>query len=150
MVFLKWWLVWWVIGLVLIDWSQWQKGYATVLAGIVGSFFLDMTFVYQGFWKYHDPILPGMWPNITLNLGLYPIGTWIFVQKLPHRFWQRAVWVVLGASILIAVEFHLFSTGHIRYDHGWNIGYSWVANVVLLVLLMLHYRLVEKRLCRVR
>lgn len=103
-----------------------------------------MTIDYQGFWKYHDPILPGMWPNITLNLGLYPIGTWIFVQKLPHRFWQRAVWVVLGASILIAVEFHLFSTGHIRYDHGWNIGYSWVANVVLLVLLMLHYRWVEK------
>ncbi|OYD09547.1 CBO0543 family protein [Paludifilum halophilum] len=145
MVFIFWLIIWWLIGLLLIHWKEWRRGYSTALAASLGSFLLDAAFVSGGFWGYEDPLLPGLWPHITLNLGIYPIGAWIYIQRYPDRILHQVRWILLGTVILLAVELNLHQLGRMYYEHGWNMGLSALANVLLLILLRLHDRWVEGR-----
>ncbi|SDX32569.1 hypothetical protein SAMN05444487_11439 [Marininema mesophilum] len=144
MVFTSWLIVWWIIGLLYIDWKRWRIGYTTALAGSLGSFILDAAFVSGGFWSYSDDFYKGLWPNILLNISIYPVGAWIFVQRLPKTAGKWVRWVLVGTVALLAVEFNLRSLGHMSYHHGWNIGWSALANVVLLTLLSIHFIKVEE------
>ncbi|MFC4075356.1 CBO0543 family protein [Salinithrix halophila] len=142
--FLIWFVVWWIIGLLYIDWKRWRIGYPTALAGSLGSFFIDTASVSGGFWSYPDPLLSGLWPNILLNFSIYPVGSWIFVQKLPEDRLRQVLWIIGGAIVLLVVEFHLGSQGRMSYHNGWNIGWSALANLFLLSLLVVHYRKAER------
>ncbi|SFS89223.1 CBO0543 family protein [Marininema halotolerans] len=144
MIFIWWTIVWWIIGGLYIDWNQWRVGYATAIAGSLGSFLLDAAFVSGGFWSYDDGLLKGLWPNILLNISLYPVGAWIFVQRLPKTIRAWFGWVLTGTVILLSVEYNLYSLGHMTYHHGWNIGWSAIANVILLTLLWVHFIMVER------
>lgn len=142
--FLLWFGIWWIIGLLYINWSHWRIGYSTALVASLGSFLIDSSFVSGGFWSYQDPLLPRLWPNILLNLSIYPVGAWIFVQRYPSKFRGKVFWFFIGAVILIVVEMHLRQFGFMKYHNGWNIIYSFLANLFLLGMLRLHHRWAEQ------
>ncbi|PTX64973.1 hypothetical protein C8P63_101195 [Melghirimyces profundicolus] len=144
--FLIWFLIWWFIGLLLIDWKHWRNGYPTALIASLGSFLLDTISIggRRGFWSYQDPFLDGLWPNIILNLSLYPVGAWIYVQRFPRKKTHQWLWILLGAMILLIIELHLKLFGYMSYHNGWNMLYSALTNVFLLLMLRLHHLKVEQ------
>jgi hypothetical protein len=143
-IFLVYAIITWFLGIFLIDWNRWRLGYPTVLFASLCSFFLD-TSLTGGFWSYSDSLLHGLWPNILLNLSLYPVGTWIFLQRFPENPKYKVGWVLLGVFILLAEEIILRITGQIHYHNGWNLAFSALANFVLLFLLKMHFNVVELR-----
>src|SRR5699024_764518 len=115
-----------------------------------GSFVLDTSGVGSGwFWYYTDPLLPGLWPHLLLNLSLYPIGAWIYIQRYPEKqgWWSSIQWILVGTAILMVVEYNLSSLHHMGYDHGWSGLVSIGANIILLLLLRLFHLHVEDRVC---
>ncbi|MCS1352151.1 CBO0543 family protein [Mechercharimyces sp. CAU 1602] len=141
-------LIFWGLGIAIIDKSRWRIGYPTALFGALLSFILDTIFVTWGFWYYKDPLLPDLWPNILLNLSLYPVGVWIFVQQYPTRKLWRWMWWSGGVAGLDWMEWVLHLQHRIYYDHGWNIGFSTLANIGLLWLMKVHFDWVEKPIFR--
>ncbi|CAB1129014.1 conserved membrane protein of unknown function [Candidatus Hydrogenisulfobacillus filiaventi] len=141
MIFLSIAVISWAAALAALDRRHWRRGYATALAASAGSFVLDELFTAGGFWSYRSQLLPALWPNLVLNLSLYPAGAWVFVQRYPYGPWRRVGWVLLGTALLLAVEAVLDWTGHMFYHHGWSFQASALANVVLLLALRAHDRL---------
>jgi hypothetical protein len=145
MIFITYTIISWLLGMILIDWKKWRLGYPTALFGSLVSFFLDTAFAARGFWSYSDPLLPGLWPNILLNLSLYPVGIWIFVQRFPKTTKYKVVWILIGLLILLIEEMILQIVGRIHYHNGWNFVYSALTNLLLLGLLTIHFNVVELR-----
>lgn len=134
----------WGAGFLAIDWRDWRKGYPTALAGSLGSCLLDMSGIGTGwFWRYHSAHLQPWACSLLLNISLYPIGAWVFVQRYPSTMGGRIFWVLLGDVLLLVVEAALRVTRHMQYGHGWNLMWSALANLFLLVLLRLHFRMAE-------
>lgn len=72
----------WLVGLVMIDWRQRHVGYATALAAGLGASALDLAGVGRGiFWSYSTAPFPSLTGNLLLNVSLYPVGAWIFIQR---------------------------------------------------------------------
>ena len=127
-----------------IRWSNWRFGYPTALFGSLGSFVLDELFTHQGFWYYSSKLLPGLWPNLTLNIGFYLAGTWVFIQHYPKTKGRILLWNILGEVILLSIELTLYLRHNMHYALGWHIGYSALANIILLLMLRWHFLIVEK------
>jgi transposase len=134
----------WVLAALLVDWRRWRLGYRTALAAALGSSVLDLSGVGHGLcWSYRSALLPSLWPNLVLNLSLYPLGAWIFAQHLPPlgpRLWLAGL---VGEGVLLAEEALLRVSGHLEYHHGWSLWASAGANAVLLTGLWLHARWAE-------
>ncbi|MBX5466957.1 MAG: hypothetical protein K6U14_05620 [Firmicutes bacterium] len=144
MIFLAYALVSWLVGAFSIDWRRWRRGYPTALAGALGSCVLDLSGLgHGGWWTYHSRWLPGLWPNLVLNLSLYPVGAWTFAQRLPRRGGRLFLWGLLGEAVLVAEEAGLWLSGHLSYRNGWGIGWSALLNVGLLAGLLAHARWAE-------
>jgi hypothetical protein len=88
----------------LIEWTKWRVGYPTALFGSLMSFLLDSAFVTDGYWSYTDPLLPRFWPNLVLNLSLYPVGIWIYIQRFPSIPKHQILWILFGVVILLIEE----------------------------------------------
>jgi hypothetical protein len=125
----------WGLGALLIDWRRWRTGYTTALAASVGAYLLDAL----GFWSYRADPLPGYWPNLLLNVSVYPVGAWVFNQRYPRGAGAQVAWAALGEAVLLGVEGWLHATGHMAYHRGWNPAWSAVANLLLLAGLRLHF-----------
>ena len=91
-----------------------------------------------GLWSYHAAHISPALCSLLLNVSLYPVGAWIFIQRYPRSLARRIAWYGLGDSILLLVEIALQTTHHMTYAHGWSLGWSAVANLALLALLRLH------------
>lgn len=83
--------------------------------------------------------------NITLALGVYPVGAWIFNQRYPAGpWWVQVAWFLFGDVALLAVEGLLLVSGRMHYYHGWTFPLSAAVNLLLLALLRAHHVAVER------
>lgn len=136
----------WILGLLVVDWRHWRHGYATALLAALGALLLTAADSRPGgFWAYTSAALPWLWPNITLALGLYPVGAWIFNQRYPAGpWWVQVSWFLFGDIALLSVEGLLLVSGRMHYYHGWTFGLSTAVNLLLLALLRVHHVAVER------
>lgn len=144
MIFIGIFILSWLAGLIIIDWKKWRIGYHTALFGSWFAFIINTTFVSGfGFWSYSDSLLPGLWPVILNNISLYPVGLWIYVQRFPQKRVHQIFWILFGDAALILIEaFHWF-THHIHYHHGWNLGFSCLSNLLLLLLMKRYFEWIQ-------
>ncbi|MBS4175119.1 CBO0543 family protein [Bacillus sp. FJAT-49736] len=141
-------LIWLAAGWKWGDWRNWRKYYSTILFFILGDF------IYQYFlsdlypmWTYNPQGvdekagLTHVHIFLTIMIIKYPATTLIYLSKFPDGKRLKQIlyivfWVIIyGINELIDIRNHL-----IQYHNGWSFWWSVMFNVVMFIILRMHYR----------
>jgi hypothetical protein len=112
---------------------------AALFASFLGSL-TDLLMVEFKMWSYSGLPQPGFTIPILLVFSIYPVVSYLFVQNLPDmwkRIWQRTLVWSLYAVIF---EWFTLRTRHIHHLSWWNLGYSFVADIIIFLTIAAFYR----------
>ncbi|MFC4968847.1 hypothetical protein ACFPES_14800 [Paenibacillus sp. GCM10023248] len=70
---------------------------------------------------------------------ILPMSIFIYLSTYPSTWTKRAIHVVKWIFILILVEWIGWKNGRIVYFHGWNLGWSTLFNLNMLIVTRIHY-----------
>lgn len=129
------------------DWKHWQKYYPTILFFILGDFlYLYLLSDYYPMWKYNPPEIDGNIgvTNTLVSLSIiiikYPATVLIYLGKFPVENRMKQLLFYLFWNLFYAinewvdVKFQL-----IQYTNGWNYWWSILFNLVMFLILKVHY-----------
>ncbi|WHY91432.1 CBO0543 family protein [Neobacillus cucumis] len=140
------------IGLLLIaaslrwaNWKEWQRYYPTILyivsANLLYKFFASSKFPLWSFdsqdffFKSHMGIF--LWHVFIVNT----LAAFLYLSHFPEgTFWKKAFYIVKWVVFFIVGEVVLYRFQHVRYDHGWNLGWSVLFDFTMFTMLRLHFK----------
>jgi hypothetical protein len=125
-----------------VDWTRWEEFYPTILYFITCNFAYNFIFYQHTLWMYNFKAVD--WLNHTFielafSLIIMPVFIMFFLQYFPkerRKFFYVAIWVV-SFSIL---EYFSKETELFIHDNEWGILWSTVFNLIMFILLRIHYR----------
>ncbi|MFX3617131.1 MAG: CBO0543 family protein [Sporolactobacillus sp.] len=130
-------------------WRNWKTYYPTILFVIVWDLIYNCLLINYPMWQF-IPIGPEhvILPVHTLicfysMLTLYPAWIILFLSHFPqqNRFWRRAGYIILVAVILTVIEiFDHYLFHSISYYHHWNIGWSFILDLLMFLMISVHFR----------
>jgi hypothetical protein len=118
------------------DWRNWSKYHATILYFIFGDVLYYYVTYSHRLWPLKNELvcLVGEFIvfacTVLIYLGKYPPGHFI-------SLWWTSLWVI----IYTANEWILLKTGTFTYNNGWTLFDSFLFNILLFILLRLHYKM---------
>lgn len=144
-----------IIGVIFIlasfkwgDWGKWREYYPTILFFIVGDLLYNFLLADYPMWIFQPSQLEvNILPNHTLvslytMITYYPASIIIFLYKFPyHQHHLKKLGYILAWSIFyILLEFVEYTIADtISYQHNWNIGWSFLFNILMFVILAIHH-----------
>lgn len=145
------WAFW--IGQFIFSWAMWlafaRKGrwYEYLSVCIFASWLslvVEAIMVYYSLWSYSGHPLLALFVN---GLGSYIVTIYLFVQWPPN---DRSAKSILGyyfkwtLAVIFFEYIHLW-LGHISYQNGWNIGYSYLSDWFLFWLFNKYHNFVTQK-----
>jgi len=102
-----------------------------------------ITFHYP-LWNYECDLNPII-PDISDNLGVYLVVTYLFIQWLPKKqiFFNLFRYFFIWTAITISIEWIHVSMGHLHYGLFWNMGWSYIADWILFGIFYCFYKIVH-------
>jgi hypothetical protein len=130
------------------DWKNWQKYYPTILFFIIGDFiYLYLLSDLYPMWRYtpaeidKQAGLTNTHISLSVMLIKYPATALIYLSKFPKDKLSKQILYLLGWTCLYMINEGIdYKTGLITYTNGWNIKWSIVFNMVMFLVLWIHYR----------
>ncbi|MDX8289838.1 CBO0543 family protein [Metabacillus indicus] len=135
--------VWILFAYKFIDWKQWEKQYPTVLFFIVVNmtynyFYYDHTlWAFRGVtaeWLNHSII------NAAFTFFICPMGLIIYLQRFPAKRRNQWIYIAVWTAFYSALEWIFSHKGMYVYDNGWNGWLNIPLNLLLFIVLTIHYR----------
>jgi hypothetical protein len=140
------------IGLILIvaslrwaNWKEWKQYYPTMMY-IVASNLLYKFFALSKYhlWKFssHDFFFNSytgifLWHVFIINT----LSTFIFLSNFPDgKLTKKGFYILKWVVLFIVVEMVLLKFNHVNYYHGWNFGWTVLFDIIMFVMLRLHYK----------
>ncbi|QGQ45110.1 CBO0543 family protein [Metabacillus sediminilitoris] len=133
---------WIVAALRWGDWRNWNKYHATILYFILG----DVLYYYVSY-QHRLWTLEPTWPlknELICLVGefiVFACTVLIYIGKYPRdhfiSFWWTALWVI----IYTINEWILLKTGTFTYHHGWTLFDSFLFNILMFILIRLHFKM---------
>ncbi|PFO09639.1 hypothetical protein COJ85_01430 [Bacillus sp. AFS076308] len=123
------------------DWKNWPKYYSTILYFLLG----DALYYYVSYTHRLWSLEP-TWPlkNEVICIAgefiVFACTILIFMGKYPSHLFISIRWTAIWVMIYTANEAILLWTGTFSYHHGWTIFHSFLFNILLFILLRLHYK----------
>lgn len=123
------------------NWKDWEKYHTTMI-------FLAFSNMLYNFLTYNYRLWI-MKPDILLNFKeteiLYTViilmgTTLIYLSRFPNTLKKQILYNLMWIIIYVVIEWILFITGRIQYEHGWNIGWTIIFDTLMFPSLYLHYR----------
>jgi hypothetical protein len=128
------------------DWRNWKKYYPTVLFLILFDFFYNVITYNYFLWKFEAVTFDKfIYRNHTLiDLGIaffaFPSIVLLYLSHYPKgrikQFFYVSGWI--GINTIIELISFYFMKG-ISYHHSWNTWWSVLVNVLLFVVVRIHY-----------
>lgn len=127
------------------NWRKWQLYYPTILY-ITVSNLLYKFFALNDFhlWKLssndfffqsHFGIF--LWHILLIN----PLFTLMYLSKFPEGQLRKKMFYILAwLASFMTMEFILLTSGHINYFHGWNFKWTILFDLVMFLMLRLHFK----------
>lgn len=121
------------------DWRNWHKYYPTIVFMIAVDLLHCILTYNHPLWLFHKTL-----PNHTLNSLLimftaFPATVLIYVSHYPRSPIMKILYVTFWVFIYSGIEMSSYYFGGITYQNGWNLGFSVLLNVILFVLLRVHF-----------
>jgi hypothetical protein len=124
------------------DWRNWNKYHSTILYFISCNFLLNYLTYNYSLWTLSDFFLPTHTLNdLAVTLIAFPCASLIFLGRYPeHSIIAKLNHNLLWIFIFSAIEYLYFLIGNFHYEHGWNIWWSILFNIMTFPMLRLHYK----------
>lgn len=129
------------------DWRRWRDYYPTILFFIVGDLLKNYLLYNYWMWTYQETIFA---ETILINHTIisllimfivYPSTILIYIGRFPQVKWKQVLWLSFWISLYSVVEYiNLHYLNLIRHHNGWNISWSVLFNIVMFLILRIHYK----------
>jgi hypothetical protein len=132
---------WLIAALRWGDWRNWQRYYSTILYFLLG----DALYYYVSYTHRLWSLEP-TWPlknEVTCIAGefiVFACTILIYMGKYPPNHFISIRWTAIWVMIYTVNEVILLWTGTFSYQHGWTIFHSFMFNILLFILLRLHFK----------
>lgn len=121
------------------NWRNWRKYHASMFFISTGGLLYEYIVKDNTLWKFHPDLLYGHdMVVIVYALITMPVSIFLFLSHFPERWSQRLIYILLWSGIYISVEWILYKFERISYKNGWNIGYSFLFDIVMFSVIALH------------
>ncbi|GAA0329617.1 hypothetical protein GCM10008967_20130 [Bacillus carboniphilus] len=126
------------------DWKNWRFYYPTILFFITGDLLYQFLFHDYSMWEFvpvgKDKELNLTHTHITLMILSikYPATILIFLGNFPSSRVKQIGFIGIWVLIYTANEWFTMSNGGIIHQHGWNMKWSILFNIVMFTILAVH------------
>jgi hypothetical protein len=135
----------WILWFLFADKKRWRELFPVgFFAGYIGSVVDNVDFE-QGLWSFPGVSLTRT--TVLDDLGLNVVFTYLFIQWLPKNqtLIKMVLYIFLWTLLALLIELIHISTGHLKYSHGWNLGWSYFTDWLLLLLFYAYHRIFKFR-----
>jgi hypothetical protein len=124
------------------DWRNWKKYHSTILFFISGNFLFNYLTYNYSLWTLSDFFLPTHTLNdLAVTLIAFPCSSLIFLGRYPeHSIIAKLNHILLWIFIFVTIEYFMLLIGLFHYEHGWNLWWSILFDIMLFPILRLHYK----------
>lgn len=128
------------------DWRNWRVYYPTILFMIVGDLLYQFLFHDYSMWEFnpvgldHKLNLKHTHFSLMTMIVVYPSTILLFLGNLPKTRMRRVAWIGLWVVIYTIAEWLKLLQGSMIHEHGWNMCWSILFNIVMFSILMIHFR----------
>ncbi|TYR75348.1 hypothetical protein FZC79_11340 [Rossellomorea vietnamensis] len=127
------------------DWKNWRDYYPTFLFFLVGDLLYQYLLYNKSMWLFQPSFDRSYLPNHTVislikMIIRYWATTLIFLGRLPQNKSKRIFWIGLWVLIYFGIEVIAFEAGMITHHNGWNLLWSFYLDIVIFVVLSIHYK----------
>jgi hypothetical protein len=129
------------------DWKNWRAYYPTILFLIGGDLLKNALLHNHRMWAFQEvffgqKILIGHFAiDLMVMTIIYPATILIYLGHYPRVWWKQIFWVAFWIFLFSAKEFiNLNYLNLINHYHGWNMGWSILFNIVMFVILRIHFK----------
>lgn len=136
-----------LIALKFAKWRNFNTYYPTVLFMVIGNLLYSYLFKEYPLWRFEHTFEENLLPTrLSINLIKifisFPSLTVLFLSYYPDgkSLPKKGLYVVFWALLFGAVEFISKKLGMISYHHGWNIWWSLLFDLMMFIILAIHYK----------
>ncbi len=135
--------VWIIFGIIFIDWKSWKEYYPTILYYCVVNALYDFLYYNHSLWEFRA-ITTDYLNHTIISIVFYfiviPISIFIFLQRFPTRTLNKVIYILAWAFFYWIIEFFYVTKGMFIYKNGWNIWHSLWFDVLMFLMIRLHYK----------
>jgi hypothetical protein len=126
------------------DWRNWFKYLPTIQYLIMGDMLQNLFTQNYSLWSFPHP--PNLLPNHLINnlfimLTIYPSSMLIFLYHFPkNKLLKQILYMLIWIILWLVYELIMVLRGLCVYSHGWTYGWSVVFVIIMVPMLVLHYK----------
>jgi hypothetical protein len=135
--------VWILFAYKFVDWSQWKKQYSTILFFMVVNLLYNTIYYNHTLWAFRGITVDWLNHsiiNFAFTFFICPVGLIIYLQRFPSTNRNQLLYVGIWVTFYTIIEALFAHRGMFVYDHGWNSWHNIWLNLILFVLLRIHYK----------
>jgi ABC-type tungstate transport system substrate-binding protein len=132
----------WILAAFKFADRNWQRYYPTLLFSALGNALYELICYNHQLWQMERNGLPtALIPILLLILIGMPVSTWIYLSQYPtgKRIRTQAGYILFFTVIFVLLEFVSVKCGAITYHNNWNLFWSLLFDIVMFVMLVIHY-----------
>ena len=118
-----------------------ERYYSTILYISLMSVFYTLICTNYGLWTF---LVWWIFTNHAIAIleavTLFPSTAVLFLRYLPQRLPWIAAYTSFFVVLYVVMEWFMVQLGQIRYSHGWNLGWSAIVDVLMILFVWLHER----------
>lgn len=123
------------------DWQNWRKYHPTMFYIAAGGLLYEyLTRGYTMWFFYPDLLFNEKITVIIYALVTMPLSVLIFLSRYPQTIRKQLIYLTKWVFIYAFVETILHSFGRISYQHGWNLFYSLLFDMMMFPMLIFHHK----------
>lgn len=126
-------------------WKNFSEYYPTILYFIICSLIYDILFRNYPLWRFellpplHNILSSHSLISLAVTFTAFPATALMYLGYYPKNS-RGFLYILLWAFIYIIIEVIGCSQNAITYHNGWNLGWSFLFNILAFSLLRVHYK----------
>lgn len=129
------------------DWRHWRQYYPTILFFIGGDLLYNFLLFDHHLWTYSEHFFgEALLQNHTfINLMImgivYPATIFLYLGRFPDSFPKKLYWIIFWVFLYSSIEsINVYVLDILHYDNGWTGWWSLLFNLIMFVMLRIHFR----------
>lgn len=122
------------------DWKNWSKYYSTILFYICNDIIVALIFYNYPLWQLESPLLKTTFSDLLITMLFFPAALLLYLPYFPNNPIKKIKYIILWTLVFVFIEAISYASGYITYHNGWNVWWTALFDVNMLILLRIHYK----------
>lgn len=122
------------------DWRNWKNYYPTILFFIVGDLIYNFIAYNHPLWELTSSTLGVTFSVLLMCVIVWPSSVLLYLTHFPiYGKLKKTLYVLIWVVSFILIELLCTWFGNLKYNNGWNIGWSILFDIIMFPLLKIHH-----------